>query len=197
MGRSTSEALPKPFDARSVEALRRQSFKSADGIIKRLIATYDVQQKRIEDLEHELELAREPKRETNTEAGERAFEHREKVLVVVDWDGYVEVYAEAWCSVKVVALLPGEEKDAVIDGTPNPQNPQQSIGGLPEKWKELFYPVNLRAEIMPHFVIPPNEITSFRQAVRGLVNIIRAHDNRALLPYIQGLTTIPKEAPES
>lgn len=45
------------------------------------------------------------------ERGERAFEGREKVLVVVRYDGFVEAYAESWLDVRVIceAVLDEEE----------------------------------------------------------------------------------------
>lgn len=79
----------------------------------------------------ELEASKEKPPESDHDQEAKAYDSREKVLVVVYPDGFVEVYAESWVDVRVVCLK-AWELDSEFES------------GLPECYKDLLYPVKLR-----------------------------------------------------
>jgi hypothetical protein len=116
MARSELHAS-RPITPVEMEAIRK-SARKLSSMERRAFATID-------SLLGELARKSEPLKES----GESDFDGREKVLVVVAWDGWTEVYAEHWMDVKVVEQWPWEDDELAI----------------PETYQRLHYPGKLRA----------------------------------------------------
>lgn len=84
----------------------------------------------------EAEAADEGRRHEALYTQER--QTREKVLVVVDPLGYLEVFAESQVDVRVISLTPLDEGD-------------QWLRRLPQCYRELHYPGKIKANGMPWF----------------------------------------------
>jgi hypothetical protein len=133
----------RPLTTTEIEAIRRG--KRLSSLERRALATID-------NLQAQLAAAKYAPGSGN---GETAFAGREKVLAVVAWDGFIEVYAEPWCDVKVVECWPWDDEDELR---------------LPACYEGLYYPGKLRA----------TALARLRQTPRlpEIVMAFREHDAR-------------------
>ena len=92
-----------------------------------------------------------------------ARREREKVLVVLHGDGYVEVFARPHVDVRVAQLL-----DVHVDDEPAAEEYLEV--SLPACYRDLFWPCRLRAKGMVERISPQQELDAQRAvaAIREL-----------------------------
>ncbi len=134
----------RPLTDREIGSLDNKRGKSM--LERRLLVTLRAALQEVADLhgrisQRETETLTEPE----TVAAENAFAHREKVLVVIHGDGFVEAFAERWVDVKIVSLWPWQDLD----------DPTMTDLELKEIWQRLHYPVKSRDWCMPRMARLP------------------------------------------
>lgn len=137
------EKTVRPLKPHELEAVRKGRWGSAQTMIDRLLATIEVGR----TVERVVEIEAKPLPAGNPEG---AFEGREKVLVIVNADGWIEVYAERWIDVKTLELWPE-------------QNADDAVPKLANCYKELHWPYKLRATGYPKFSVRPGEVLPTRE----------------------------------
>jgi len=71
-----------------------------------------------------------------------AFDSREKVLVVVHYDGYIQVYAKKWVDVRCVELRAWDDEEG-------------KMSRLPLYYRDVYWPVNLRETAQVQWIEKP------------------------------------------
>lgn len=102
----------KPLTATSLSALRKDRETQSE-IVQRLLATLDLVLEQKTDLEGRLRA--HANRQDTTEADPQWNDGKDKTLVVLDWKGIVEVFADRWHVVKVLKLMPWDEREQVVE----------------------------------------------------------------------------------
>jgi len=106
----------------------------------RLLETINVLRNENADLQLRLETAAAPEKTLeDVDSAEEAFAGREKVLIVIHGDGYVQAYAERWIDVKFVELWPWEDEDEVA---------------IPEPFRAIHTPSKARMSGQPRLIRP-------------------------------------------
>lgn len=104
----------------SVQAIRNTYSGAGAGLARRLAETALCLAFELAEMK-----SKQRKEPLDVERSESAFESREKVLVVVEYDGMIEVFAQPWVDVKAVELEPWDDPTF--------------IEGLPPQYAELHY----------------------------------------------------------
>lgn len=107
-----------------VQAIRRQNFGKANGMVQRLAAELEHAMQTIGELRHELTA--DP---LEREAARPDVEH---VLVRIEADGFVEVWCKPWVSVRVVHL-PNMRQERAADLAE-----EVVLSRLPRVYRELM-----------------------------------------------------------
>lgn len=108
----------RPLTAQELEAVKRRP--KLTSMERRLLRTLECA---ISQLAAVKPVEKDP------EAQRTAYDPREKILVVVQWDGFTEVYAEEYVDVKVVECWPWEDPEELM---------------MPAVYNGLYYPGKLR-----------------------------------------------------
>ncbi len=108
--------MTRPLSPVEIEEIKRKPRLTS--FERRAIATIEV-------LLGELASKEKTEEPLKVVEAEAAFETREKVLVVIEFDGMTEIYAHKWIDVKVVELEPWDDPTF--------------IEGLPPQYAELHY----------------------------------------------------------
>mgnify|MGYP001587874978 CR=1 FL=1 len=92
---------------------------------------------------------------------------RQRALIVVETDGYGQVYADEGVSVKVLTMLPWQDSHELM---------------LDDKshWSEIWYPGFVRTTFRPHYLAEPNGIS-----IEALSNVLKWHTNIELLSELR------------
>lgn len=77
---------------------------------------------------------------------EQAKFNQGKVLVVMESDGFTQVFADDWTSVKLLNLLPH-------------QDPEEAVKKLGRQWDQLYVQTNATEVARPHYLSEPNRMT--------------------------------------
>jgi hypothetical protein len=120
--------------------LRAVENKRKVGLEGRLLETINVLRNENANLQLRLKSAAAPTPTLEeTKSAENAFETREKVLIVIHGDGYVQAYAERWIDVRFVELWPWEDEEDLE---------------LPETFAAIHFPSKVRNSGMPRLTRP-------------------------------------------
>ncbi len=120
-----------PITEKTLEAILKS--RGNDAIVVRLAAA-------LRDAWYAAGMLKdEPTEAVDVDRAEQAFNAQEKVIAVLHGDGYCEVYAEKWITVKLIEMRPGDDED-------------ERVGKLGQWAKDLFFPRNMRANGMPHLL---------------------------------------------
>lgn len=71
---------------------------------------------------------------------------RGKTLIVMEHDGYTQVFADGWTTVKLLNLLPH-------------QDPEAEVRKLGQQWDQMYIPTNATEVARPHYMAEPNRMT--------------------------------------
>ena len=72
--------------------------------------------------------------------------NRGKVLVVMEHDGFTQIFSDDWTTVKALNILPH-------------QDPETCVKKLGPQWDQMYCPTNSTEVMRPHYMSEPNRMT--------------------------------------
>ncbi len=124
----------------ALASIEKTDYGKHNGLIQRLCRSLRAARSALLDLQN---AANESEQRSAGGAGEeKAYDGREKVLVLLHPDGWCEVYGEKWLDVKLIELRCDDD-------------PEQRVNKLADEYRRLAWPGKLRAMGYPKFIERP------------------------------------------
>lgn len=175
--RPRRKPAPAPLSDKALEAIEKGNQKGPSaGTIQRLVVNLRQTRRENEDLQFEVESLRAEKQHAESIAKMDAENGRRRVLVFVDYDGYVTIHADKAISIKVIERLPWDDDET-----------EQALADR-SHWQEIWWPSAPRATALPHYISGPNKLTD-----EALTNLVRWQSNCELLGLLTQLSWVAKD----